>query len=133
MTILRLILWTMLTAHCHKEPAVIPQLFCCVPSGINSRILSVKSAVCVDFQFPQWVHSGMLVPFFEPFQFKCVLFRFKELALPLKFIYSEKATNFCKISSIDLSYVVKVKSTVEISQNFVAFSEYMNFKDTDGP
>ena len=45
----------------------------------------------------------------------------------LKFIYSEKATKFCKISTIDLSYVVPVKSTVEISQNFVAFSEYMNF------
>ena len=42
----------------------------------------------------------------------------------LKFIYSEKATKF---STIDLSYVVPVKSTVEISQNFVAFSEYMNF------
>ena len=45
----------------------------------------------------------------------------------IKFIYSEKATNFCKISTVDLSYVVTVKSTVEISQNFVAFSEYMNF------
>ena len=46
----------------------------------------------------------------------------------LKFIYSKKATKFCKISTLDLSYVVTVKSTVEISQNFVAFSEYMNFK-----
>ena len=45
----------------------------------------------------------------------------------LKFIYSEKATNFCKNSTVDLSYVVTVKSTVEISQNSVAFSEYMNF------
>ena len=45
----------------------------------------------------------------------------------LKFIYSEKATKFCKISTIDFSYVVTVKSTIEISQNFVAFSEYMNF------
>ena len=45
----------------------------------------------------------------------------------LKFIYSEKATKFCKISTVDLSYVVPVKSTVEISQNFVAFSEYKNF------
>ena len=45
----------------------------------------------------------------------------------LKFIYSEKATKFCEISTVDLSYVVPVKSTVEISQNFVAFSEYMNF------
>ena len=44
----------------------------------------------------------------------------------LKFIYSEKATNFDKISTIDLSYVVTVKSTVEISQNFVDYSEYMN-------
>ena len=46
----------------------------------------------------------------------------------VKFIYSEKATNFCEISTVNLSYVVMVKSTVEISQNFVAFSEYMNFK-----
>ena len=45
----------------------------------------------------------------------------------VKFMYSENATKFCKISTVDLSYVVPVKSTVEISQNFVAFSEYMNF------
>ena len=45
----------------------------------------------------------------------------------IKFIYSEKATKFCEISTVDLSYVVLVKSTVEISQNFVAFSEYLNF------
>ena len=43
------------------------------------------------------------------------------------FIYSEKATEFCETSTVDLSYVVMVKSTVDISQNFVAFSEYMNF------
>ena len=46
----------------------------------------------------------------------------------IKFIYSEKATQFCEISTVDLSYRVLVKSTVEISQNFVAFSEHMNFK-----
>ena len=51
--------------------------------------------------------------------------------LLLKFIYSEKATIFFEISTIDLSYIVMVKSTVEISQNFVAFSEYMNFTDKD--
>ena len=28
---------------------------------------------------------------------------------------------------VDLSYVVMVKSAVKILQNFVAFSEYMNF------
>ena len=45
----------------------------------------------------------------------------------IKFIYSEKATKFCEISTLLLSYVVPFKSKVEISQNFVAFSEYMNF------
>ena len=46
----------------------------------------------------------------------------------LKLIYSEKATKFFEISTLLLSYVVPVKSKVEISQNFVAFSECMNFK-----
>ena len=45
----------------------------------------------------------------------------------LKFIYSEKATKFCEISTLLLSYLVPVKSKVKILQNFVAFSEYMNF------
>ena len=45
----------------------------------------------------------------------------------IKFIYSEKATKVCEICTVDLSYVVRVESTVEILQNFVAFSEYMNF------
>ena len=45
----------------------------------------------------------------------------------IKFIYSEKPTKFCKISTLLLSYVVPVKSKVEISRNFVPFSEYMNF------
>ena len=43
-------------------------------------------------------------------------------------MYYEKATNFCEISTVDLSYVVTVKSMIEISHNCVAFSEYMNFK-----
>ena len=47
----------------------------------------------------------------------------------IKFQYSEKATKFCAISTLLLSYVVPVKSKVEISQNFVAFSEYMNFNN----
>ena len=46
----------------------------------------------------------------------------------LKLIYSEKATKFCEIFTLLLFYVVPVKSKVKISQNFVAFSEYMNFK-----
>ena len=45
----------------------------------------------------------------------------------IKFIHSEKATKVCKISAVDLSYVITFKSTVKISQNCVVFSEYMNF------
>ena len=45
----------------------------------------------------------------------------------VKFIYSEKATKFCEIFTLLLSYVVPVKNKVKISQNFVAFSDYMNF------
>ena len=46
---------------------------------------------------------------------------------PLKFIYSEKATKFCKIYTIYLTGTTKDKTTLEISQNFAAFSVYMNF------
>ena len=49
-------------------------------------------------------------------------------ATRVKFIYSEKATKFCEIFNLLLSYVVPVKSKVNISQIFLAFSEYMNFK-----
>ena len=45
----------------------------------------------------------------------------------VKFIYTEKTTKFCEIFTLLLSYVGPVKSKVKISQNFVAFSEYMNF------
>ena len=51
-----------------------------------------------------------------------------EIKSVVKVIYSEKATKFCKISTLLLSYVVPVKSKVKISQNVVASSEYMSFK-----
>ena len=45
----------------------------------------------------------------------------------VKLIYSEKATKFCEISTVDLTVTTQDKSTVDISLKFVAFSEYMNF------
>ena len=45
----------------------------------------------------------------------------------LKFIYSEKATKVCEIFPLLLTVCTVVKSKGKISQNFVAFSEYMNF------
>ena len=50
---------------------------------------------------------------------KCLKF----MILFIKFIYSEKATKFCEFSTV-VSCTVTVKSTAEISQNFVAFSEH---------
>ena len=46
----------------------------------------------------------------------------------IKFVYSEKATKFCEISTLLLCTVHTDKSKVEVLQNFVAFSEYTNFK-----
>ena len=46
----------------------------------------------------------------------------------VKFIYSEEATKFYEISTLLLTVTTYDKSKVEILQNFVAFSEYMNFK-----
>ena len=47
----------------------------------------------------------------------------------VKFIYSEKAAKFCEISILLLTGTTQDKSKVEILQNFVAFSEYMNFTE----
>ena len=45
----------------------------------------------------------------------------------LKFVHSLKATKFCEIFTLLLSAVHTDKNKVQISQNFVAFSEYINF------
>ena len=62
-----------------------------------------------------------------------------DLCSSVNFIYSEKDTEFREISTVNLSYVLpmvimvlpvkytSLKYTVEILQNFVAFSKYMNF------
>ena len=56
----------------------------------------------------------------------CTLKRFDGIFL-IRFIYSEKVKKFCENFTLLLSYVVPAKSKVKISQNFVAFLEYMNF------
>ena len=45
----------------------------------------------------------------------------------IKFIFYEKATKFCEIFPLFLTVCTVVKTKGKISQNFVAFSEYMNF------
>jgi hypothetical protein len=48
-----------------------------------------------------------------------------------KFICSEKAAKFCEIFTLFLTGTTKDKGKVNISQNFVAFSEYMNFNKNE--
>ena len=50
-------------------------------------------------------------------------------SMMLKFIYSVKATKFCKKSTLLLIVCTVVNSKVDISQNFVAFSEYMKLTE----
>ena len=87
---------------------------------LGSKNLALKKKVFIGKKpaSPHSVHS----------QPQCVE-SLSEVALLIlvKFIYSEKATKFCKIFTVDLTGATSDKCTVEISQNFVAFSEYMNF------
>ena len=45
----------------------------------------------------------------------------------IKFIYFEKTTNFCEISTLLLTVCIVVKNKVEILQNFATFLELMDF------
>ena len=49
--------------------------------------------------------------------------------LIVKFTYSEKVAKFCEIFPLLLTLCTVVKIKGKISQNFVAFSEYMNFNE----
>ena len=42
-------------------------------------------------------------------------------------MYSEKAKKFCEISTVGLNVTTYDKSTMQILQKFLAFSEYKNF------
>ena len=63
------------------------------------------------------------------FIYKLYIFPPFKYSIVLKFIYSEKATKFCEIFPLLLTVCTVVKIKGKISQNFVAFSEYMNFTE----
>ena len=69
----------------------------------------------VPIKLPHKVHYRLDLNFWLGIQIKVV-----------KFVYFEKAIKFCEISTLLLSTVHSNKSKEEISQNFVAFSKYMN-------
>ena len=88
---------------------------------IKKMSLSIITSFMISF-----FYKRLSFPYIE----KEYLFRFGARFWQLKFIYSEKATKFCEISTLLLSVCTVDKSKVEISQNFVAFSEHTNFNIT---
>jgi hypothetical protein len=96
---------------------------------MNFKMIKIESSMFSMICYKTLIFFSMesVFPNSLPSLFTAIFGWMESGNIQLKFIYSEKATNFCKISTVDLSYVVMVKSTVEISQNFVAFSECMNF------
>ena len=88
--------------------------------SLNSQLRSTFSAI----RHARWALKGQLI---SKCHFGVFNFTQKTSQPEVKFMYSEKATKFCEITTLLLSYKVPVKSKVEILQNFVAFSEYMNF------
>ena len=64
----------------------------------------------------------------KDFQSSLYFTQFCQILWDLKFIYSKNAIKFCKMFPLLLTTIHTVKSKGKISQNFVAFSEYMNFK-----
>ena len=86
-------------------------------------VLSVTTKTGVSFAY--WKGQTEKQEFAKLYDFSEVLNLIS--ARFLKFIYSEKATQFCKISSLFLTVCTAGKSKVKILQNFVAFYEYTNF------
>ena len=73
-----------------------------------------------------------LLVYFHPFILILIRVFIKITVDLVMFIYSEKPTNFGEIFPLLLTTVHTVKCKGKISQNFVAFSEYMNFTTTLG-
>ena len=93
---------------------------------LNTFVICMKNWILLHEDFEPTVCMLQSLERKEAFSIHTLRFLLYVLVL-LKFIYSEKATKVCKISIKYLSYVLPVKKFVEISQNFVAFSEYMDF------
>ena len=94
-------------------------------TGFSFSIFNFKYETTVRSSAWSYGHSD---PDPDPSSVSRVPFQIDEIFLDvLKFVYSEKATKFCETSTLLLSVFTVDKSKEEISQNFVAFSEYMNF------
>ena len=100
-----------------------------------SEFMNFTSSICTwKFKAQTWVEHVVYRNCFWHFAIfyrLCIrlqiyfIAKFKEMHSidVVKFIYSEKATKFCEISTLLLTGTTYDKIKVDISQNFVAFSE----------
>ena len=119
--------FTTLSPICHLSPISHTSLTHLSPNSLP--FLTHHSPIYhLWLTHPSLSHFSPISPHFSPISHPSLTnFFFIIVTTFVEFIYSEKATKFCEISTLLLSYVVPVKSKVEILQNFVAYSEYMNF------
>ena len=77
-----------------------------------------KTKYFANFEFTMYItlFLKIMINFCRPYAIAVHINIFLKKKL-VKFIYYEKATKFCEISTVDLSYVLPVKSTLEILQN----------------
>ena len=114
-----------------------PKIILETPSGLENTIRSIDEGILEETEKEIDESQVIEYTFFSIFFCAGRLAHFCKSSIQifgklnssgfLKFMYSEKATKFCEIFTLLLSYVVPVESKVKISQNFLAFSEYTNF------
>ena len=101
----------------------------CSFSGFQDFLFGQKFAIVLDvvacdnkrYRYAYHRSSWLVAGKADPGGYNCGVF-----LNWLKFIYSEKATKFLQNLHLTLSYVVAVKSEVEISKTFMAFLEYID-------
>ena len=114
-----------------KSVAVYDIISCRMCRPLYVLCMYIVQLLGITFSSILHVHCVCAPPFFLPAVVSSLTFRnISHISSLLnsnlvKFKNSEKATKFCEIFTLLLSYVVPVKSKVKISQNFVAFSEFM--------
>ena len=97
---------------------------------INIKCLHEKTSSSRKIFCEYRVFHTIVFPFYRVFH-KIIGQKFEEFDLSLlKFIYSEKATKFCEISTLDLSYVMVSKSQKQIMTLQILPKSEQNVKST---
>ena len=100
------------------------ELWCQILCGVAFEFFSQTIPFSLMFQYAAKVSKKVTFTLFWPGNVNS----YQRDNIWRKFIYYEKATKFCEIFTLLLSYVFPVKSKVKVSQNFVASRIVWNLK-----